>query len=58
MDRWDIALAAFAGFVAITSLTRLMLHRRNEVVRQLREQLAARRAAKAAANEAADRDAA
>ena len=35
MDGWDIALLAIGGFVAATALVRLMIHRRNELVRQL-----------------------
>ena len=35
MDGWDIALLAIGGFVAVAALARLMIHRRNQLARQL-----------------------
>ncbi len=35
MDGWDIALLAVAGYVAVTTLVRLMLRRRDQMVEQL-----------------------
>jgi hypothetical protein len=38
----DFVILAIAGFIAVTTLVRLMLHRRNEIVQDLQNQ--ARRA--------------
>jgi hypothetical protein len=43
MDRWDVLLAAFATYVAVVSLVRLMANRRNEVLAKIREELAKQR---------------
>jgi len=43
MDRWDVLLAAFATYVAIVSLVRLMANRRNEVLAKIRDELAKQR---------------
>ncbi len=40
MDRWDVLIICAAGYVAIMSLTRLMAHRRNQLVDQVRGQMA------------------
>jgi hypothetical protein len=40
MDRWDILLIAAAGYIAISTLTRLMAARRNRLVNEVREQIA------------------
>jgi len=40
MDRWDVLLIGAAGYVAVVSLTRLMARRRNQLVDQVREQMA------------------
>lgn len=40
MDRWDILMLCVAGYVAITALVRLMTSRRNQLVNQVREQMA------------------
>ncbi len=40
MDRWDILMVFVAGYVAITALVRLMTSRRNQLVKQVREQMA------------------
>ncbi len=40
MDRWDLLIGAAAGYVAVMSLTRLMVRRRNELVEAAREQVA------------------
>ncbi|QDT01071.1 hypothetical protein [Adhaeretor mobilis] len=39
MDRWDILLICFAGYVAVTTLVKLMAARRNELVEQVRMQV-------------------
>lgn len=39
MDRWDLLIIVAAGYVAVMSLTRLMVWRRNELVAQAREQV-------------------
>jgi hypothetical protein len=43
MDRWDILLAAFATYVAVVSLVRLMANRRNDVLAKIRDELAKQR---------------
>ena len=61
MDRWDMLLAGFAGYVSVVSLARLMAVRRNQLVKQISdhlEQERARREAEAAAAEAAGEEAA
>lgn len=40
MDRWDFLMIAVAAYVAVTSLTRLMAYRRNQLVTQVRQQVA------------------
>ena len=40
MDRWDLLLLAAAGYVAVLSLVRLMARRRNELVDEVRGQIA------------------
>jgi hypothetical protein len=57
MDRFDILMFAVAGYVAIVTLIRLMITRRDEVVAYLRTDLE-RQAAAAAAEEDEQRDAA
>ena len=59
MDRFDMLMCAIAGYVAVVTLIRLMITRRDEVVGYLRTQLE-RQAAEAAAavEEEEDRDAA
>lgn len=39
MDRWDWLIYAAAGYVAVTTLVRLMAHRRNELIEQVRQQI-------------------
>ena len=43
MDGWDIAIMAAAGFVAVTSLVRLMIARRNELTAEMRSHRLAER---------------
>jgi hypothetical protein len=45
MDRWDIFLIVGAAYLAIVSLVRLMTARRDAVVKELRAQIEAHRAA-------------
>lgn len=40
MDRWDLLIVFVAGYVAVMTLVRLMSRRRNELVSQVREQIA------------------
>jgi uncharacterized membrane-anchored protein YhcB (DUF1043 family) len=42
-DRWDIALMAFAVYVAVMSLVRMMARRRDQVVADVERQLQTRR---------------
>ena len=59
MDRWDIVIFVVAAYVAVTTLVRLMTRRRDELVGQVRQQVAElqkqkkKAAKKAAAKEAA-----
>jgi hypothetical protein len=38
-NSWDVALFAVAGYIAIVSLVKLMLGRRNALARQMRDEL-------------------
>lgn len=61
MDRWDILIIAGAGYVAVMTLVRLMVARRNRLVDHVRQQIEKQRgqqAAKKPADEDADRGAA
>jgi hypothetical protein len=61
MDRFDMLMFAVAAYVAVVTLVRLMISRRDEVVGYLRtdlERQAAEAAAIAAEEEEEDRDAA
>jgi hypothetical protein len=40
MDRWDVLIVAVAAYVAVMTLVRLMARRRNELVGQVRQQVA------------------
>jgi hypothetical protein len=40
MDRWDVLIAVVAGYIAIMALVRLMAHRREELINQVRQQVA------------------
>jgi hypothetical protein len=40
MDRWDVLIVAVAAYVAVMTLVRLMASRRNELVGQVRQQVA------------------
>jgi len=39
MDGWDVTLLVAAGYIAVTALVRLMLHRRAQVLKDLRRQV-------------------
>ena len=39
MDRWDWLIYGVAGYVAVMTLVRLMAHRRNELIEQVRQQI-------------------
>lgn len=58
MDHFDILMFAVAGYVAIVTLVRLMITRRDEVVGYLRIELERQAAEAAAAADEEDRDAA
>jgi hypothetical protein len=49
----DFLIPGVAAFVAVTSLVRLMLHRRNELVRELHDQAQQAKATKSASGEPA-----
>jgi hypothetical protein len=56
MANWttaDFVILGVAAFVAVTSLVRLMLHRRNELIRELHEQAQEAKASIPAASEPA-----
>jgi hypothetical protein len=56
MANWttaDFVILGIAAFIAVTSLVRLMLHRRDEIVRELHEQAQQAKASKSAAGEPA-----
>jgi hypothetical protein len=46
MDRWDLLIIFAAGYVAVTTLVRLMAGRRNQLVDQVRSQLQQQRTKK------------
>jgi len=61
MDRWDILIIAGAGYVAVMTLVRLMVARRNHLIDQVRQQVEQQRGqqtAKKPVDEDADRGAA
>ena len=39
MDRWDVALLAVVGYVAVMALVRLMTKRRDQMIDELQEQV-------------------
>ena len=43
LDRWEILLLCVAGYIAITSLVRLMVTRRDQLVADVQQQIDARR---------------
>lgn len=40
MDGWDLAIMVLVGYVAVVSLVRLMLLRRDDMMKEFREELA------------------
>jgi hypothetical protein len=55
MGNWttaDVVIMCIAAFVAVSSLVRLMLHRRNELVRELHDEAQHAKARKPATGEA------
>jgi hypothetical protein len=56
MDRWDTLLLIAAGYIAVVSLVRLMVNRRNELVAKVREEIVKQRAAAAQAAEQAEQN--
>ena len=39
MDGWDVALLVVAGYVALVTLVRLMIRRRNQMLDEFRREL-------------------
>jgi hypothetical protein len=54
MDGWDVTLLVVAGYVAVTSLVRLMVRRRDQMLEELRGEVAREKNRKNA-KKAADR---
>ena len=48
MDGWDVALLALAGYVAVVTLVRLMIRRRDQVLEEFRRKLKKQRQRKQA----------
>lgn len=48
MDGWDVALLALAGYVAVVTLVRLMIRRRDQLLEELRRKLKKQRQRKQA----------
>ena len=48
MNHWDLALLATAGYVAVMTLARLMLRRRDQLLAEFREQIKREKNRKAA----------
>ena len=48
MDGWNWALLAVAGYIAVVTLSRLMLRRRNQMMSQFREEVAKEKGRRAA----------
>jgi hypothetical protein len=46
LDPWDAVILVAAAFVAVTSLVRLMLARRDALVHEIKDQIAASRRGK------------
>ena len=40
MDTWDLAILAVAGYIALTTLVRLMIRHRNQLFARFRRQMA------------------
>lgn len=40
MDRWDVLIVGIGAYVAVMTLVRLMAARRNQLVGEVREQMA------------------
>lgn len=59
LGRWDVALLLVAAYLAVMTLVRMMIRRRDQVVADVRQQVEShRKAAKQHAEGAEDRDAA
>jgi hypothetical protein len=48
MDGWDVALLALAGYVAVVTLVRLMIRRRDQMLEEFRRKLKKQRQRKQA----------
>ncbi|HEX3658279.1 MAG TPA: hypothetical protein VHV55_20995 [Pirellulales bacterium] len=51
MDSWSVAVLVGASYVAIMGLVRLMLARRDQLIKELQQQVAAEKKRKQAAEE-------
>ncbi|HEY5313860.1 MAG TPA: hypothetical protein VIK18_15130 [Pirellulales bacterium] len=51
MDSWSVALLVAAGYVAVMGLVRMMLARRDQLVQEIRQQIADEKKRKQAAEE-------
>jgi hypothetical protein len=49
MDGWNLALLAVAGYIAVVTLARLMLRRRNQMMQRFREEVAKEKVRRAVA---------
>lgn len=49
MDHWEIVLLAAAAYIAVTSLVRLMIRRRDQMLGEFREQMQAEKQRRQAA---------
>ena len=58
MDRWDILIAAVATYVAVMTLVRLMVRRRNELISDIQQQIVELQKQKKKAAKQAKKDAA
>ena len=45
LDRWDVALLAVAGYIAVVSLSRMMARHRDRFVTELQQQAVAEQSA-------------
>ncbi|HEX4143810.1 MAG TPA: hypothetical protein VHY91_09780 [Pirellulales bacterium] len=56
LNSWDVALFVVAGYIAIVSMVRLMLGRRNRLARQISDELERQRSESQSRAEEAERN--
>lgn len=56
MDRWDVLIIAGAAYVAIMTLVRLMVARRNQLVDHVRQQIEQQQPSKPANQDEASKE--